>query len=377
MGILQYRRPASIYLAAIMGNVKIKKIVIERPGGYNRLQVQECARPEPNAGEVLVEVYAAGVNFADIFIRLGLYKSAKKFVGWPITPGFEFSGRILECGDGVTDLKTGDSVFGLTRFGAYATHVCVPRHQIFAIPEQSKFSLEQWAAFPTVFLTAYYGLFQSFALRPGMTILVHSAAGGVGGALLQLGKIADCRMAGVVGASHKIDTALNGGADLVIDKSREDLWARAREFAPDGFDVVFDGNGPATLKQSYRHLAPTGKLVAYGFHSMLSTHGGVANYLKLAWQYFRVPRWSPLNMTNENKSLIAFNLSFLFHRVDLLLESMKDLLKWVEDGKIKAPVLQAFDFENVAAAHQALESGTTVGKLILKTTARDRKVHQN
>jgi synaptic vesicle membrane protein VAT-1 len=349
-----------------IGKIMMKKIVIARPGGYRRLQIKHGDQPAPQPQEVLVEVSAAGINFADIFIRLGLYKSAKEFVGWPITPGFEFSGRILKCGDDVQDLHKGDPVFGLTRFGAYATHLCVPRQQVFLIPNQSKFTSDQWAAFPAVFLTAYHGLFQNFVLRPGMKILVHSAAGGVGGALLQLGKIADCRMTGVVGATHKIDTAFNGGADHVIDKSKEDLWARARDIAPDGFDVVFDANGPATLKQSYRHLAPAGKLVAYGFHSMLSTHGGVANYLKLFLQYLRVPRWSPLNMTQENKSLMAFNLSFLFHRMDLLHESMQDLLKWVEEGKIKAPTVQSFAFENVAEAHRALESGATVGKLILK-----------
>jgi len=348
----------------------VKKIVIERPGGYRRLQIREFENPAPGNNEVLVEISAAGVNFADIFIRLGLYKSAKEFVGWPITPGFEFSGRVLKCGPDVTDLNQGDRVFGLTLFGAYATHLCVPRDQVFSIAQDSKFSPDQWAAFPAVFLTAYHGLFQNFALRPGMKILIHSAAGGVGGALLQLGKIADCRMTGVVGATHKINTALECGADQVIDKSKEDLWARVREIAPDGFDVVFDANGPATLKQSYRHLAPAGKLVAYGFHSMLSTHGGVANYLKLIWQYLRVPRWNPLNMTQENKSLIAFNLSFLFHRKDLLQESMRDLVKWVAEGKIKAPALQPFPFEKAADAHRALESGTTVGKLILSFNSK-------
>ena len=344
----------------------MKKIVIERPGGYRRLHIQEFENPIPETNEVLVEVTAAGVNFADIFIRLGLYQSAKEFVGWPITPGFEFSGRILKCGQNVTDLKQGHRVFGVTRFGAYTTHLCVPRDQVFSIPGDSRFTADQWAAFPAVFLTAYHGMFQTFALRPGMKILVHSAAGGVGGALLQLGKMAGCPMTGVVGATHKVRTAFDCGADRVIDKSEEDLWTRAREIAPDGFDAVFDANGPATLKQSYRHLAPAGKLVSYGFHSMLSTHGGVANYLKLIWQYLRVPRWSPLNMTRENKSLMAFNLSFLFHRRELLQEAMQDLLKWVEEGKIKAPAVQPFPFEKVADAHRALESGATVGKLILK-----------
>jgi NADPH:quinone reductase-like Zn-dependent oxidoreductase len=347
----------------------MKKIVIERPGGYHRLKVKEFPTPTPQKNEVLIEVSAAGVNFADVFVRLGLYKSGKEHVGWPITPGFEFSGKVVQCSPEVSDLAEGTPVFGITRFGAYASHLCVPAHQVFALPQDSKFSSDDWAAFPAVFLTAYHGLFHNFVLRPEMTMLVHSAAGGVGGALLQLGKIAGCRMIGVVGAGHKAATALESGADVVIDKSRDDLWTRAGDICPDGFDVVFDANGPATLKQSYRHLAPSGKLVSYGFHSLLSTRKGVPNYFKLIYEYLRVPRFSPLNMTRDNKSLIAFNLSYLFHRVDLMKESMRDLMKWVADGKIKAPVLCSYPFDSVADAHRALESGQTVGKLILKFAA--------
>jgi len=351
----------------------MKKIVIERPGGYQRLKLVEFAPPEPRDHEVLVEVIAAGVNFADIFIRLGLYKSAKQYVGWPITPGFEFSGKILQCGRDVSGISKGASVFGLTRFGAYASHLCVPADQVYPIGPNSKFTAKQWAAFPAVFLTAYHGLFQNIVLRAGMKILVHSAAGGVGGALLQLGKIAGCRMFAVVGASHKVDTALAFGADHVIDKSTEDLWTQAEAVCPGGFDVVFDANGPATLKQSYRHLASSGKLVSYGFHSMLCTRAGAASYFKLIYEYLRVPRFNPLNMTNENKSLIAFNLSYLFHRLDLLAESMGNLINWVEAGKIKAPALHEFPFEKVADAHRALESGNTVGKLILKFVAANKR----
>ena len=344
----------------------MKKIVIERPGGYHRLSVKELSTPTPQKNEVLIEVSAAGINFADVFVRLGLYKSGKEFVGWPITPGFEFSGKVVKCGPDVSLLAEGTPVFGITRFGAYASHLCVPEGQVFAIPEDSKFSSDDWAAFPAVFLTAYHGLFHNIMLRPEMKMLVHSAAGGVGGALLQLGKIAGCRMIGVVGSSHKIDTALAYGADCVIDKSKEDLWAKAAEICPDGFDVVYDANGPATLKQSYRHLVPSGKLVVYGFHSMLSIRKGVPNYFKLIYEYFRVPRFNPLNMTRDNKSLIAFNLSYLFDRVDLIKESMRDLMKWVAEGKITAPALQSYPFDSVADAHRALESGKTVGKLILK-----------
>jgi NADPH:quinone reductase-like Zn-dependent oxidoreductase len=199
-----------------------------------------------------------------------------------------------------------------------------------------------------------------------MKILVHSAAGGVRGALLQLGKIAGCEMIGVVGSGHKVETALEFGADHVIDKSREKLWAQAGEISRDGFDVIFDGNGPSTLRQSYRHLAPTGKLVAYGFHSFFSRRGGSLNYLKLLFQYLRLPRWNPLDLTNDNKSIISFNLSYLFHRTDLLKAAMEHLVRWVEEGKIKPAPLQRFPLEKVADAHRALESGATVGKLIVK-----------
>jgi NADPH:quinone reductase-like Zn-dependent oxidoreductase len=344
----------------------VKKIVINRPGGYGRLRIKEFPTPTPQNHEVLIEVSAAGVNFADVFVRLGLYKSGKEFVGWPITPGFEFSGKVIKCGRDVSGLAEGTPVFGITRFGAYASHLCVPGSQVFALPDGSKFSSDDWAAFPAVFLTAYHGLFQNIVVRPEMKILVHSAAGGVGGALLQLGKIADCYMVGVVGAGHKVDSAVEYGADVVIDKSKDNLWTKAEAVCPHGFDVVFDANGPATLKQSYRHLAPSGKLVAYGFHSMLSKRGGFPNYFKLAYEYFRIPRWSPLNMTNENKSLIAFNLSYLFDRMDLLKASMQDLMDWVAEGKIQAPVRRTYPFDRVADAHRALESGSTVGKLILK-----------
>jgi NADPH:quinone reductase-like Zn-dependent oxidoreductase len=99
---------------------------------------------------------------------------------------------------------------------------------------------------------------------------------------------------------------------------------------------------------------------------MLSKRGGFANYAKLAYEYFRIPKWNPLNMTNENKSLIAFNLSYLFDRMDLLKEAMQDLMQWVSEGKIRPAALQTFSFEKVADAHRALESGRTVGKLILR-----------
>lgn len=306
---------------------------------------------------------AIGVNYADCVIRMGLYASAKEYVGWPITPGFEFSGTVESVGAGVEDLRPGDRVFGVTRFGGYATHVTVARHQLFALP--STLTMEQAAGFPAVFLTAYFALFELAHPRPGATVLVHSAAGGVGSALLQLGRVAGCRMVGVVGGTHKVEAARALGAEVVIDKSREDLWKAAEAAAPRGYDVVLDANGPSTLRDSYRHLASPGKLVIYGFHSMLPRKGGRPNYAKLAWDWLRTPRFDPLTLTNDNTSVLAFNLSYLFEQRYVLEECMARLLTWVEEGKVVSPQVTKFPLDAVADAHRALESGTTVGKLVL------------
>jgi NADPH:quinone reductase-like Zn-dependent oxidoreductase len=341
----------------------MRKVVIHGPGSYDKLRTEEHPDPVPGAGEVLVDVDHAGVNYADCIVRMGLYESAKKYVGWPITPGFEVSGRVAALGAGIADLELGAPVFGITRFGGYATKVVMPRHQVFGLPRG--FAAAEAAGFPAVYMTAYYALCELVRLRPGMNVLVHSAAGGVGGALLQIAKVEGCRVVGVVGASHKVDAARALGADAVIDKSREPLWKTAERLAPEGYDVVLDANGVETLGQSYRHLASAGRLVIYGFHTMMPRQGGKPDWIKLALDFVRTPRFSPLALTNDNKSVLAFNLSYLFHKNDLLREGMGRLLGWVEQGRIKAPPVTKFPLDRVADAHRAIESGTTVGKLVL------------
>src|SRR5262245_6193955 len=341
----------------------MRTIVVHAAGSYDALRLEQRPDPVPARGEVLVDVQAAGVNYADCVVRMGLYESAKKYVGWPITPGFEVAGTVAALGEGVTDLALGARVFCVTRFGGYASRVTLPRHQVFALPERP--TAPEAAGFPAVFMTAYFALYELLRLRPGMTVLAHSAAGGVGSALLQLGKIAGCRMVGVVGASHKVETAKRLGADAVIDKSREPLWTVAKRLAPEGYDVILDANGVETLRQSYQHLAPAGKLVVYGFHTMLPRQGGRPNYAKLALDFLRTPRFSPLDLCNDNKSVLAFNLSYLFHKTEILREGMERLVGWVEEGRIQPPPVKTFPLERVAEAHRALESGSTVGKLVL------------
>lgn len=342
----------------------LRKVLIRKAGSYERLEIVSAEVPKPGPGEVLVKSVAAGVNFADCFVRMGLYASAKEYVGWPITPGFEFSGTVEALGEGVTGLSVGDEVFGVMRFGAYASHVVTKRELVFKIPKGM--TTEEAAGFPAVFLTAYFPLFEQLRVRKGSRVLVHSAAGGVGTALVQLAKVQGCFVVGVVGSSHKVETVKALGADFVIDKSQEDLWARAKEASPGGYDIVLDANGVETLKKSYESLAPAGRLVVYGFHTMLRKEGGgSAPWLKLARDYLRTPRFNPLDLTNDNKSVLAFNLSYLFDRSEIFEEAMTRLIAWFMEGRVRAPKTTAYPFEKVADAHRALESGQTVGKLVL------------
>ncbi len=341
----------------------MRKVVIAKPGGYGRLVLHTLPDPVPGPGEVLLETEAIGVNFADCIVRMGLYASAREYVGWPITPGFDVSGTVTAVGEGV-DLPVGAAVFGVVRFGAYSTHVVAPADQLRVRPDA--LDAVQAAAFPTIFVTAWYALHALGSLRAGEAVLVHSAAGGVGGALVQLAKRAGARVIGVVGGPHKVQVAKDHGADVVIDRSREPLWAAVEAAAPGGLQLVLDANGVATLRESYRHLAPQGRLVVYGFHTMFGRGGrGVPNPLRLAWGWLRTPRFDPLDLTSSNKSVMGFNLSFLFDRTDLLQDAMTDLLDGFEAGELQLPPITTYPLEAVADAHRALETGDTVGKLVL------------
>ena len=310
-----------------------------------------------------LRVEACGVNYADGIIRMGLYESAKRLHGYPITPGFEVAGVVDALGEGVDAWRVGDRVIGVTLFGGYASHLCLPADRVFALPEGLSF--EQGAALPTVFLTAWFMAHRQVHPDPGERWLVHSAAGGVGGALLQLARLAGVEATGVVGAAHKVEAARALGAAHVIDKSSGDWAAAARAIAPGGFHAVFDANGVSTLQASFDALAPMGKLVIYGFASMLPKDGRL-NWAKLAWDWWRTPRFNPLAMTTSNRSVLAANLSFLSAEAPLLRRGMLWLLERFADGRLVAPPVEAFALVDAANAHRRIESGHSVGKLVLR-----------
>jgi synaptic vesicle membrane protein VAT-1 len=340
------------------------KIVIHKAGGYKELKIENFIPDKPKATEVLIKSKAAGINYADICVRWGLYESAKKYVGWPITPGFEFAGIVEATGEEVKDFKVGDEVFGVNRFNAYASHITVPQHQLFKKP--AAISFEEAAGIPAVYLTAYHALFQNVIIRPNSNILIHSAAGGVGSALVQMAKHKNHRVLGIVGNPAKKQYVSELGADKVISK-REENWVKAaKDFVGSGFDVILDANGYETLQDGYNMLAPMGKLISYGFHSMLPKKGGRINWPKIIYSYLKTPRFNPVNMTSANKSLITFNLSFLFEHQELLSAAMKDIMDWLQKGAIRPPKVSIYDFREVAKAHRDIESGNTTGKLILQ-----------
>lgn len=341
----------------------IEKVVIHRAGSYDRLCLERSELRGPGPDEVVIDVAAAGVNYADVIVRMGLYASALELVGWPITPGFEVAGTVRAVGSRVRDLEVGARVVAVTLFGGYASAIVVSRTQVFALPPSLSFA--QGAALPAVFLTAYFALHVLAHPRRGERMLVHSAAGGVGTSVIQLGKRAGCEVTGVVGGPHKVALARELGCDHVIDKSSESLWKRAESIAPKGFDVVLDANGVSTLKQSYEHLARPGKLVVYGFAAMMPKSGGRPSYLKLASDYLRTPRFDPLDMTQKSRSVLAFNLSYLFDRMDVLAEGMTLLDACLRDGSFVPPPVETYPLREVARAHRDIESGKTVGKLVL------------
>lgn len=341
----------------------MQSVVIRRPGGYERLEIIEQPDPNPGPGQILVSVRAVGVNYADVIVRMGLYSSAKKYVGWPITPGFDTAGVVRAVGPGVSRAHVGDRVIAVTRFGAYQSEIVVPEDQVFAMPADWSFS--RAAAFPTVHLTAYYALCELGRPRPGMKVLVHTAAGGVGTAALRICSHLDLETMAVVGTEEKVPVAKEAGATHVVARSSGDYWKTIEELVPEGFDMVLEASGVSTLGQSYRHLRPTGRMMVFGMGTLLPSEGRRVNWLKLAYNWLKLPRYNPLGLLDDNKTVAGFNLSYLFEEKDRLDEAMRQLLEWAQQGALPAPPITEYPLSEVKKAHADLESGQTVGKLVL------------
>lgn len=342
----------------------------------------------------IVSVSHFSINFADICIRWGLYESAIRNVGWPIVPGFDISGTITSfagCPEGSPipgGLKVGDKVFGCTLFGGYSSRVAVPALQLRKIPEGVGEHLA--ASIPAVALTAIHALVQAGLdprvltnpatpyLGSNRAILVHSAGGGVGSALLQMLKILKLGpVVAVVGGQNKVKYCKGLGADHVVfkeGKTDKAWWKECEAHSPGGFRAIFDANGVSTLQASYDHLAMTGSLVVYGFHSnipMGRSSLSPLNWLGMLVGMLKMPRFDAMDMTLKSKSVSGFNLSFFEDEVETISSYMDLLLSWIETKQFVAfdAGVETIKFgeegEGVAKAHDKIQSGKSVGKIVV------------
>jgi NADPH:quinone reductase-like Zn-dependent oxidoreductase len=303
-------------------------------------------------------------------------------------PGFDVAGTV-ECvpkdaTDGSDDsfmLSVNDRVFGCTLFGAYSNRILIPKIQLRKVPDCIT-SFAEAAAFPAVSLTALYALHLAgyFPIIPNgggrmkfknKSILIHSAAGGVGGFLVQMSKILGLFVVGVVGSTSKVDDARCMGCDVVIDKSTENLWDAAELASPNGYLTIMDSNGVSTLNESYEHLAPSGRLVVFGFHSNLPIGSAMLSpleWLRMAKKVAAMPKFDAMDLTVSNKSVLGFNLSFFADEVEILSDMFDQILTWIEDGKLKCPRLCTMPMEKVGEAHAFIQSGQSSGKIVLTTS---------
>ncbi|MFQ5824227.1 MAG: medium chain dehydrogenase/reductase family protein [bacterium] len=336
-------------------------IEITRFGPPEVLKIRQEPIPEIGAEEVLIQVKAIGLNFADIFERLGLYQAAPKA---PFVPGFEATGVIEKVGQRVHNFKPGQRVIAVTRFGAYKTYLKVKQNFIHQLP--SDFSFEEGAGFPTTYLTAYHGLFNLGHLQKGEKVVIHAAAGGVGTAAVQLLQIYDAEIFATCGSEAKVDFLKNMGVQHIINYKTQDFEKEIRKINQGGgVDVIMDSVGGSTFRKGYNLLNPMGRLVIFGLGSMMPT-GKRPNWIKLAYQYLTLPRFNPFKMMPDNKTIAAFHLAYMFDYVKDFRLAFDSLLKWANEGRLRPVIGKTFPFEQAAEAQTYLQSRKSIGKVILK-----------
>jgi NADPH:quinone reductase-like Zn-dependent oxidoreductase len=330
----------------------MRAVVITKHGGPGVLQVQEQPDPELGPGEVRIQVAAAGINFADVMARMGLYADAPKT---PCVVGYEVAGTILELGEGVEALSPGQRVFAGTQFGGYASQVVVPACDVVALPEQLTF--EQGAAIPVNYGTAWAGLIGYGSLQPGERVLVHSAGGGVGIAATQIAKRSGAEVYGTASAG-KHTRIVELGVDHALDYTKPG-WERGLP----KFDVILDAVGGKSFRLSYSLLRPGGRLVAFGASSVVS--GERKNVVTALRAVARMPRFNMIKQMSESKAVIGLNMLSLWKDRRTLEPWIAPLQAMLDDGTVKPVVAGAFSFEEAGAAQSMITERRNVGKVVL------------
>jgi NADPH:quinone reductase-like Zn-dependent oxidoreductase len=331
----------------------MRAVVITRHGPPEVLEVQHRPDPQPGPGEVLVDVRAAGINFADIMARLGLYPDAPKP---PCVVGYEVAGTVAVIGAGVGDgLQVGQRVVAPVRFGGYAELAVARADGVVALPDGLSF--ETGAAIPIAYATAWEALIRAGNLQPGERVLIHAAAGGVGIAATQIAKRAGAEIWGT--ASPAKHAAIRGfGVDHPVDYTRSG-WERPLP----KLDLVMDALGGASFRRSYGLLRAGGRLVCFGASGVVS--GESRNLIAAARTALRMPRFNLLKQMSDSKTVIGLNVLSIwdeFKSADRWTGALTELLG---DGTIRPVVAEAFAFERAPDAHRFISERRNVGKVVL------------
>ncbi|MEM7677055.1 MAG: medium chain dehydrogenase/reductase family protein [Myxococcota bacterium] len=334
----------------------MQQIVIPRHGAPDVLELRESTDPQAQEGEIRIRVKAAGVNFADLLARIGVYRDAPKP---PCVVGFEVAGIVDQIGDRTdTEIKVGDRVLAMPRFGGYADVISVPVDYVFRMPDTMTF--EQGAAFPTVYLAAHHALLYMGPLRDNSRVLVHSAAGGVGVAAIQLAKLKNCTVFGTASPS-KHEFLQEIGCDHAFSYS--DWHDGIRNVVKDaGVDIILDPVGGRSWSDSYDLLGPCGRMVCFGASMNASKRRNLMQILKF---FAQIPQFKPLHLMNDNRQVGGFNLRRLFDHPSIIRPQMEALIDMFERGEVAPHVDRTFAFNEAAKAHMWLHDRKARGKVIL------------
>jgi NADPH:quinone reductase-like Zn-dependent oxidoreductase len=337
----------------------MRAIVLEAHGPPEALVVRDRPEPSLGPGRVRIRVRAAGVNFADLMARQGLYPDAPDL---PCILGYEVSGDVEEVGEGVERVRPGDRVMAACRFGGYAEIVSARERDVIALP--ADWSYEEGAALMVVYGTAYAGLVSFGNVRAGERVLIQAAAGGVGIAATQIAKLLGAEIYGAASAS-KHEAIRGFGVHHPIDYRDKDFAEEARRISGEQqpFDLIIDGIGAKSWKDGYGLLRPGGRLVMIGASSFVT--GEKRNLPKAAANLARTPRFNPIKMASESKAVIGLNLLRLWDSRGSLEEFSEPLGQWIDQGLLRPVVAQAFPLGGVADAHRYIGERKNIGKVVL------------
>ncbi len=332
--------------------------MVPKAGSMNRLKLVDETLPDPCNEEVQIEVSAIGLNFADIFAIYGLYSATPE---GSFVPGLEYSGVVVKTGPDVQGFKKGMRVMGLTRFGGYTTGLNIDQRYLVALPQEWNF--DEGAAYLVQVLTAWYALVELGNIHNGSTVLIHSAAGGVGIWANRIARHFNAHTIGCVGNTAKLEVLKDEGYSdgFVRDNNFRDELKKKLDDRP--LDIVMECIGGKIFVESYEALAPEGRVVVYGSARYGQT-GARPNYIKLFWQFMLRPKLDPQKLIEENKAVLGFNLIHLYQNAD----KMKQILSELEKLEIGRPYVgHTFSFPDLKEALKLFQSGTTTGKVVVKT----------